>query len=118
MGDTSTAPMTRVSSSPFPITADSGYFSESNVTELESLGVDGHVATGRQKHNRPLEDSAASIPSNSPQEPVPPTPKEPTSKAVITAGLRMEAGRKLSAARKHSVEPVFGQVKHVRGFRQ
>ena len=32
--------------------------------------------------------------------------------------LRTEIGRKLYAARKHIVEPVFGQIKHVRGFRK
>jgi transposase len=111
-----------------PNTADSGYFSESNVTELESLGFDPHIATGRQKHNTPRADSAASTPSDSPQEPAQPTPKvatlkeptpkEATAKEAMAAKLRTDAGRKLYAARKHIVEPVFGQMKHVRGFRQ
>jgi hypothetical protein len=34
------------------------------------------------------------------------------------AKLKTDSGRKLYAARKHIVKPVFGQIKHVRGFRQ
>jgi len=88
------------------------------VTELESLGFDPHISAGPQKHNTPREDSAASTPSNSPREPVPPTSKEPTSQKAMAVRMRTEAGRKLYAARKHIVESVFGQRKHVRGFRQ
>ena len=36
----------------------------------------------------------------------------------MAAKLRTETGRKLYAARKQIVEPVFGQIKSVRGFRQ
>ena len=32
--------------------------------------------------------------------------------------LRTDTGRQLYAARKHIVEPVFGQIKRVRGFRK
>ena len=36
---------------PIPNTADTGYFSEKAIAELEEMGMDPHVATGRQKHN-------------------------------------------------------------------
>ena len=36
---------------PIPNTADNGYFSEEAVEELEKMGIDPHIATGRQKHN-------------------------------------------------------------------
>ena len=36
---------------PIPNTADTGYFSEKAVGELEQLGMDPHVAIGRQKHH-------------------------------------------------------------------
>ena len=39
-------------------------------------------------------------------------------KEAMAAKLKTDSGRKLYAARKHIVEPVFGQIKHVRGFRQ
>ena len=108
---------------PLPNTADSGYFSESNVTELESLGFEPLIATCRPKHSTPREDSAASTPSNKLQEPVPSVAKEPTSKEstpneAMAARLRTDARCELYAALKHIVEPVPGQIKHVRGFRQ
>src|SRR5258707_9904027 len=36
---------------PIPNTADAGYFSEKAVDELAKMGLDPHVATGRQKHH-------------------------------------------------------------------
>ena len=36
---------------PIPNTADTGYFSEEAVEELEKMGIDPHIATGRQKHH-------------------------------------------------------------------
>jgi len=36
----------------------------------------------------------------------------------MTQKLKTPAGRACYAKRKHIVEPVFGQMKHCRGFRQ
>jgi hypothetical protein len=47
---------------------------------------------------------------------VPPT--EATPKEKMAAKLRTEAGKALYARRKVIVEPVFGQIKGVRGFRR
>jgi hypothetical protein len=97
---------------PIPNTADTGYYSESNVEEVSQLGFNPYYATGRQKHNAPRE---------APEEPsagkTPPAAK-PTPKAAMAAKLKTDSGRKLYAARKHIVKPVFGQIKHVRDFRQ
>lgn len=90
-----------------PATLDSGYFSEHNVKDLEELGFDPHIATGRQKHNTPQ-----------PAEVDDPPPDGTTAKEKMTRKLRTAAGRECYAKRKHIVEPVFGQMKHVRGFRQ
>lgn len=90
-----------------PTTLDSGYFSEDNVKDLEDLGFDPHIATGRQKHNTPQ-----------PAEVDGPLPDGTTAKEKMTHKLRTTAGRECYAKRKHIVEPVFGQMKHVRGFRQ
>lgn len=93
---------------PIPNTADSGYFSEANVRDVAALGLDPYYATGRQKHHTPpaadLTESEAAVAE---------CPKE-----AMSRKLRTEAGRKLYAARKHIVEPVFGQIKRVRGFRK
>jgi transposase len=93
---------------PIPNTADSGYFSEVNVRDVTALGLDPYYATGRQKHHAPpTADLAAS------QIAVAESPKD-----AMSRKLRTESGRKLYAARKHIVEPVFGQIKRVRGFRK
>ena len=36
---------------PIPNTADTGYFSEKAVEGLEKIGMDPHIAVGRQKHH-------------------------------------------------------------------
>jgi transposase len=91
-----------------PATLDSGYFSENNVKDLEDLGFDPHIATGRQKHNTPQSTNVDAAPP----------PDGATAKEKMTHKLRTTAGRICYAKRKHIVEPVFGQMKHVRGFRQ
>jgi transposase len=92
---------------PIPMTADNGYFSEDNVKDLEEQGFDPHIATGRQKHNQPQAPAADNRP-----------PAEPTVKERMAQKLRTEQGRACYAKRKHIVEPVFGQTKQGRGFRQ
>jgi transposase len=93
---------------PIPNTADSGYFSEDNVRGVTALGLDPHFAVGRQKHHEPEQPTVTIEDAES----------VPTATESMTRKLRTEVGRKLYAARKHIVEPVFGQIKHVRGFRK
>ncbi len=92
---------------PIPNTADTGYFSEEAVEELEKMGMDPHFATGRQKHH---------------ESPVPPVAgeaaAEATAKEKMQHKLRSATGKILYAARKHIVEPVFGQIKSARGIRK
>ena len=98
---------------PIPNTADTGYFSEEAVAELEKMGIDPHIATGRQKHHEPaMPDASATAPVAG--EPAP----APSAKEKMQAKLRTAAGKLLYAARKHIVEPVFGQIKGVRGIRK
>jgi len=91
-----------------PLLADTGYFSEDNVSELEKAGFDPHIATGRQKHNQPQPPADSSSDD----------PPELTPKEQMAAKLRTSSGRERYAKRKHIVEPVFGQMKQARGFRQ
>ena len=91
---------------PIPLSADNGYFSEDNVIGLESLPFDPHVATGRDKHHTPP-PVAAGQPA-----------AEATVKQRMAHKLRTPAGRQCYAKRKQIVEPVFGQLKQARGFRQ
>jgi len=93
-----------------PVTLDSGYYSEAAAKDVAELGFDPYMATGRQKHHVPTEQSAAST-SATPAAEL--TPKE-----KMAAKLRTTTGRALYARRKVIVEPVFGQIKGVRGFRR
>jgi hypothetical protein len=98
---------------PIPNTADTGYFSEEAVAELEKMGIDPHMATGRQQHHEPA------MPNASATAPVAGEPaRAPSAKEKMQAKLRTAAGKLLYAARKHIVEPVFGQIKGVRGIRK
>jgi hypothetical protein len=78
-----------------------------NTAELERRGIDPYVATGRLKHN----------------EEIPPVPRgripdDLTPKQRMARKLRTKKGREKYARRKAIIEPIFGQVKQVLGFRQ
>ncbi len=92
---------------PIPNTADSGYFSADAVAGLEKMGLDPHLATGRQKHHETAPAAAAAEPT-----------AEASVKEKMQHKLRTAAGKALYAARKHIIEPVFGQIKGVRGIRK
>jgi len=86
---------------PKEASADSGYLSEANLQSLADRGIAGYVAMGRAQH--------------------------PTRQTRNVGGPLMQAmRRKLKRAgwrsryrlRKQIVEPVFGQIKQARGFRQ
>jgi transposase len=94
-------------SKPKKLSADTGYFSESNVGYLEGEAIDGYVATGRHKHGDP--------PVSSPRGRI---PKNLTKKEHMARKLRTKKGRETYSKRKEIVEPVFGQIKEVRGFRR
>jgi hypothetical protein len=92
---------------PIPNTADSGYFSEKAIEELEKMGMDPHVATGRQKHHEVSVAVVAGEPAST-----------ASAKEKMQHKLRTATGKLLYAARKHIVEPVFGQIKGARGIRR
>jgi IS5 family transposase len=82
------------------VLADSGYKGEENFAALEQRGVDAYVSLGRG------EDSAA--PAGRSAAP---------SAARMDAKMRSEPGRQRFKRRKAIVEPVYGWIKHVLGFR-
>jgi hypothetical protein len=97
---------------PEEILADSGYCSEKNLEGLESADqpeqkINGYIATERQKHDEY-------------KEPCPrgPLPQDATRVDRMRRKLKTKAGKAVYAARKAIVEPVFGQIKQARGFRQ
>jgi hypothetical protein len=91
---------------PEKVSADTGYFSEANVTDASVKDVDLYVATGRDKHGDVTATNDNPPPSNA-------SPKQ-----TMREKLRTAAGRAVYKMRKAIVEPVFGQIKEVRGFRR
>jgi len=92
---------------PQSVLADAGYWSESNVQALEAKRIEPFIATGRRKHS----ESAAVAPRGRPPEGL-------TAKDRMARKLATRRGHAIYARRKAIVEPVFGQIKHTRGFRQ
>jgi hypothetical protein len=88
--------------------ADCGYFSETNVVVCEQKQITPYIAVDRQSHHQPLWDRFS--------EP-PPLPDEADSVTKMKHRLKTVVGKAVYAARKRTVEPVFGIIKSVMGFR-
>lgn len=89
---------------PDVLTADAGYCSESNLAALELRQIDAYIATGRERHHQGGID-----PQGKPRKPF---------RAVMRAKLQTDRGRAIYRLRKSMTEPVHGQIKQARGFRQ
>jgi transposase len=84
---------------PKRVLADAGYKNERDLQQLQDLGIDGYVSIGR-------EGKATRLPSA----------QCPSSQAMLKK-LATKRGRARYRRRKGLVEPVFGWVKRVLGFR-
>jgi transposase len=89
--------------------ADAGYFSDANVAACAAAEVAPLIAAGRQPHHPSLHERFAAPP---------PAPENPTPTEAMVHRLKTPAGKALYALRKQTVEPVFGIIKSVMGFRQ
>jgi len=87
------------------LSADAGYCSEDNLKELRRRHINGYIATGRQKHG----EATAAVERKV---------KLGTYAYAMWQKLRRGGHRSRYRLRKQTVEPVFGQVKQGRGFRQ
>jgi transposase len=92
---------------PQEVLADNGYCSEGNLEYVNAHGVDAYIATDRLKHD------AARLPAGHG-----PLPKTATLSDRMRRKLRTKRGADVYRWRKAIVEPVFGQIKYARGFRQ
>ena len=92
---------------PREVSADAGYYSAKAVDELYALGVDPFVAPEQTRHGRVVSPARRGrIPSHlSPRD-------------RMRRKLQTRRGRQCYALRMQTVEPVFGQIKQGRGFRQ
>ncbi len=91
------------------LVADTGYYSEANVEACEAQGVEPVLSSGRVSHHPPVGDRFS--------EPLPP-PEDADAVTRMRYRLRTPEGKQLYAKRKSTIEPVFGILKHVLGFRQ
>ena len=89
--------------------ADAGYYSASNVAACEQKKITPYIASGREGHNKTLEERFRE-----------PLPVADTANPVekMKHRLKTSEGKMLYAKRKSTVEPVFGIIKQVMGFRQ
>jgi transposase len=92
---------------PQEVLADNGYCSEANLEYVTAHEIDAYIATDRLKHD------AVRMPAGHG-----PLPKTATLNDRMRRKLRTKAGADVYRWRKAIVEPVFGQIKHGRGFRQ
>jgi transposase len=92
---------------PTQVLADAGYCSDENLAAIATTGIDAYVSTRKQKHG----DRPGPCPRG-------PLPRTATRVERMTRKLLTKAGAAVYARRKTLVEPVLGQIKQARGFRQ
>jgi len=89
--------------------ADAGYFSQTNVEECKGKNIFPYIAAEREQHNASPEDRFTEPePLLAPADPV----------TEMKHRLKTIVGKAIYAKRKSTVEPVFGIIKAVLGFRQ
>jgi transposase len=91
------------------ILADNGFFSEDNVALCEENTVTPYIAVKRDRHHPPVMERF--------QEPLP-LPDCANAVDTMKHRLRTTSGKAVYATRKSTIEPVFGIIKSVMGFRQ
>jgi transposase len=92
---------------PREMSADAGYFSSDEVTKLAVAGINAYVPPDKMCHTDKM--------------PAAPRGRIPQGLSVadrMRRKLRTKQGKKRYGLRKELPEPVFGQIKQVRGFRQ
>jgi len=94
---------------PETLLADNGYFSNTNIQACVKQKITPLIALGREAHHLPLE-----------QRLTPDAPEPETTDPLVKMAwkLQTQSGRALYGKRKSTVEPVFGIIKQVLGFRQ
>lgn len=89
--------------------ADTGYCSEKNIKACEQVGIEPLLSVARQDHHPHWRERFT--------EPAP-LAADATPMQAMTHRLSTVAGKAAYAMRKQTVEPVFGIIKSVMGFRQ
>jgi transposase len=87
------------------VSADAGYCSTANLRALQRRHIRGYLAVGRQRHGHAAPAAPRPLPAGS-------------LLAAMRTRLKRGGHRSRYRLRKSTVEPVFGQIKSARGFRQ
>jgi transposase len=90
--------------------ADNGFFSQANVSACHEAKVEPLLALKRESHHTPVLERFASD--------SPPPPQTNSLVEQMAHRLSTQEGRALYKLRKQTVEPVFGIIKRVMGWRQ
>lgn len=94
---------------PETLAADTGYYSEHNVNLCANAGIEPLIAVKREGHHPHFSERFSE-----------PEPLAENASPVekMKHKLKTKAGKAIYAKRKQTVEPVFGIIKSVMGFRQ
>ena len=87
------------------VSADAGYCSTANLRALHRRHIRGYIAVGRQRHGQRAPEAPRRLPARS-------------LVAAMRTRLKRAGHRSRYRLRKIVVEPVFGQIKGARAFRQ
>jgi transposase len=100
------------------VSADSGFYSEEAVAAVEKENEEGEqegpevfCAVEKGKHGRTVEDLKKKPPMGR-------APEDMSAKEKMARKLKTKKGKAVYKKRKETVEPVFGIIKSVMGFRQ
>lgn len=95
------------------VLVDNGYYSEDAVQKVEEKhkGVTVYAAVGKPRHHRTVEDLEK---KEEPPEP----PPGASGKEKMAHRMSTKPGQEIYKQRKQTVEPVFGIIKEVMGFRR
>jgi transposase len=95
----------RLGRAPRQLFADAGFCNEDNLAALEERGITAYLMPGRARHGVAGDVGRRHL-------------RPDTRMAAMAEKLRRAGRRSRYRLRKQIVEPVFGQIKQARGFRQ
>ena len=96
---------TVLGANPEEVSADAGYCDEQNLQHLARRRINAYIAPGRARHGEKHAAGSRRWPKG-------------TRKAAMATKFKRAGRRSRYRLRKQIVEPVFGQIKQARGFRQ
>lgn len=99
-----TAARAALGANPKEVSADAGFCTGKNLAHLAHRRINAFVATGRARHGKPNSGGKRW--------------RRGSRIAAMATKLKRAGHRSRYRLRKQIVEPVFGQIKHARGFRQ